>query len=427
MLKTLQTIVVLALVICSGFVRAQLQSRVVDGDFAPEKPRVDFEATNQKDKDPPQVYFDSTTKIWHAAWTQFDSYRSKNKQHVSVIYYARSIEGRTWTTPKQLNTLTGDCLDGDSTLKGPVPCIGPGGELYVAWASPKGLAFQRSLDTGRTWLKEEKFVTPLKGGWSYKVDAIKTNGLPSLACDRSSGPYKGRVYLCWSDEKNGAKDKDVFIVYSDDKGETWTDPIIVTYRPNHKEQFNPSLEIDQRTGYLYILYFDRQNYLEGNLSDLYIALSKDGGTKFDNYKINAQPFAFNANYRTLYNDSCIKVRWIQPEPKGRFVLHEANVNDSLLYNAYLSTILEEMEVERSFKYADTLRIKFKMKQNTQLSAAINKPLEPAFEKTLVKNKRVFEGDNSLLVDLKGMGLKKGNYTLTFYYHGKNTYVWIVDE
>ncbi len=411
----------------AGRIQAQLKAVIVDGDFVPEKLNVNFESNNQKSKDPPHVYFDTASKVWHATWTQFDNYKSKAKTNFSVIYYSRSIEGRTWTTPKQLNVFNGDCLDGDSTVKGPAPCLGPKGELYVVWASPKGLAFQRSLDTGRTWLKEEKIISPLKGGWSYKVDGIKTDGLPNLACDLTGGKNNGRLYVSWSDEKNGVKDKDVFIVYSDDQGETWTDPIIVTYRPNHKEQFKPVLKIDPKTGYIYLLYFDRQNYYEGNETDLYLALSKDGGTKFDSYKINEHAFAFNSNYMTLINDSCMKVQWLQPGPQGRFLLHEAPVNDSLLYNAYLSTILEDMDVERSFKYADSIRVKFKMKQNTVLTAVVTKPLEPAFEKLVFKNKRVFEGDNSVLVDMKSLGLKKGNYTLTFYYHGRNTYVWIVDE
>ncbi|MBL7931995.1 MAG: exo-alpha-sialidase [Bacteroidia bacterium] len=418
------------LIVCgffSNLLNAQLKAVLIEGDFAPEKVKIDFETTNTKYKDPPHVYFDSLRKIWHATWTQFDKYKSKSKLDHSIIYYSSSVEGKTWNAPKQLNSFFGDCMDGDSTLKGPMPCLGPGGELYVVWASEKGLAFQKSLDTGKTWLKEEKIITALKGGWSYKVDGIKTNGLPNISCDLTEGQFKGRIYVCWSDERNGAKDKDVFIIYSDDRGETWSDPIIVSYRPNHKEQFNPLLRIDQKNGYLYILYFDKQNYFEGKETDLYIALSKNGGQKFENYKINAQSFPFNTNYTALINDSCIKAQWVQPENKGRFVLHEAVLSDSLLYNAYLSTILDEMEVERSFKFADTIRIKYKIKQNTPLTVVITKPLEPTFEKVIFKNKRVFEGNNELVIDPKSLGLKKGNYTVNFYYSLKNSFVWIVDE
>lgn len=426
MLKNL-ILTLLILTVFSIRVNAQLKAVLIEGDFAPKKVQIDFEATNTKYKDPPHVYFDSLRKIWHATWTQFDKYKSRSRFDHSVIYYSNSIEGKTWNPPKQLNSFAGDCLDGDSTVKGPVPCLGLNGELFVVWASEKGLAFQKSLDTGRTWLKEEKIITPLKGGWSCKVDGIKTNGLPSISCDLSGSEFKGRIYVCWSDEKNGPKDKDVFMIYSDNKGETWSDAIIVSYRPNHKEQFAPLLRIDQKTGYLYILYFDKQNYFEGKETDLYIALSKNGGQKFENYKINAESFPFNTNYTALISDSCIKAQWLQPEGKGRFVLHEAKVNDSLLYNAYLSGILDEMEVERSFKFSDIIRIKYKIKQNTPLTVVITKPLEPAFEKVVFKNKRVFEGNNELIIDTKSLGLKKGNYTVNFYYALRNSYVWIVDE
>src|SRR5690606_27618970 len=133
-----------------------------------------------------------------------------------------------------------------------------------------------------------------------------------------------------------------------------------------------------------------------------------GAQRFGNYKINSRSFPFNTNYTALINDSCIKAQWVQPENKGRFVLHEALVNDSLLHNAYLSGILDEMEAERSFKFADTIRVKYKIKQNTPLTVTITKPLEPAFEKVVFKNKRVFEGNNELLINTKALGLKKGN-------------------
>lgn len=149
----------------------------------------------------PATYFDKERRVWHATWTQFDRYKSKSKTDISVIYYSKSEEGKPWGSPKQLNTFSGDCFDGDSTVKGPTPCVGPSGIVYVAWASPKGLAFQRSLDTGRTWLKEEKLINPIKGGWACTVDGIKTSGLPHMACDLSNSEFRGRVYICWSDEK----------------------------------------------------------------------------------------------------------------------------------------------------------------------------------------------------------------------------------
>jgi hypothetical protein len=406
---------------------AQFRPVLIEGDYAPVAVKLTIEEQNKKHKDAPHVYFDKERNLWHTAWTQFDVYKSKLKRDLSVIYYSRSDEGKSWGTPKQLNTVSGDCLDGDSTVKGPMPCVGTLGEVYVAWAAPQGLAFQRSLDSGKTWLKEEKIIAPIKKGWASKVDGLKTNGLPFIACDLSKGEFRGRIYVCWSDEKNGEKNKDVFLVYSDDKGEHWTEPVLVSYRPNHKEQFKPCMKVDTILGYLYLLYFDKQNFSEGKETDLYLALSKNGGLKFDYYKVNERSFLFNSNFMELLDDNGMKARWVQVDGSKRFGLYEVLVNDSTISSYNLGEYNNEMQIERSFKFTDKIKLDFKIKTNTFLSVVITKPLEPGFEKVVVKNKRVFAGKNNLMVDTKALGLKKGNYVITFYYANRNTYVWIMEE
>lgn len=413
--------------LCSGLSKAQFHATVLEGDFVPLNMKMNVDQQNKKDKDPPHSCFDSVRSLWHATWTQFDNYKSKSKTDLSVIYYSRSAEGKTWSSPRQINFVPGNCLDGDSTLKGPMPWIGPTGEVYVVWAASQGLAFQRSLDSGRTWLKEEKIIGPLKNGWSYMVDGIKTNGLPSAGCDLGNGEFKGRLYVCWSDEKNGTNNKDVFLIYSDDKGEHWTEPILVSYRPNHKDQYKPVMKVDPLTGYVYILYFDKQNYHEKKETDLFLALSKNGGLKFDNYKVNAQPFLFNANYTDLVIDSAVKVRWLQPDRKSRFSLFEAVINDTAITANIVRDYNAEVEIERSWKFAEQIKLIFKSKQVGMLTAVITKPLEPGFEKLVIKDKKMLEGTNELLVDTKKLGLKKGNYVLTLYYRNRNSYVWITEE
>ena len=406
---------------------AQFRPVLTEGDYAPVAVKLNVEEKNKKHKDVPRIYFDKDRNLWHATWTQFDAYKSKQKKDLSVIYYSRSEEGKSWGTPKQLNTVSGDCLDGDSTVKGPMPCVGTIGEVYVIWAAPQGLAFQRSLDSGKTWSKEEKIIAPIKKGWASKVDGLKTNGLPFIACDLSRGEFRGRIYVCWSDEKNSEKNKDVFLIYSDDKGEHWTEPILVSYRPNHKEQFKPYLKVDTVSGYVYVLYFDKQNFAEGKETDIYLALSKNGGLKFDYYKMNEKSFLFNSNYMELADDNGMRAKWVQVDGSKRFGLYEVLINDSTLSSYNVWEYNNEMKIERSFKFTDKIKLDFDINTNTFLSATITKPLEPGFEKFVIKNKRVFAGKNNLLIDTKALALKKGNYVLTLYYGNQNTYVWIMEE
>ena len=419
---------ILLLMFClPGLQKAQFRSVLIEGDYAPIETKLTAEELNIKHRDAPHLYFDSGRGFWHATWTQFDAYKSKKKKDVSVIYYSRSDEGKTWTTPRQLNTIFGDCLDGDSTVKGPMPCLGPSGEIYVTWASPKGLAFQCSSDSGKTWMKEEKIINPIKNGWACKVDGIKTNGLPFISCDLSKGEFRGRIYICWSDEKNGVRNKDVFLVYSDDKGENWTEPILVTYRPNHKEQFKPCMKVDTLTGFVYIAYFDKQNYFSGKDTDISLALSKNGGLKFDYFKVNELPFSYNSNFLGLTDNNGIRPRWVQVDGSRRFGLYEVAVNDTTIGEYYLKESAEDIELERSFKFADKISLDYKLKHNAIVTAVITKPLEPGYEKVVVKDLRAYEGKNTLLIDTKANNLKKGNYVLTLYYNNRNAFVWITEE
>ena len=63
--------------------------------------------------------------------------------------------GETWSAPLRLSQVAGDCIDDDNTVEGAVPAVGPNGEIYVSWAGPVGIVFDKSTDGGKTWVKED--------------------------------------------------------------------------------------------------------------------------------------------------------------------------------------------------------------------------------------------------------------------------------
>ena len=234
---------------------------------------------------------DRTNNHIYVTWTEFDNYGSSNPQDSSHIRFSKSLDGgQTWSPAKRINRVSGDCIDSDNTVEGAVPAVGPGGEIYVSWAGPLGLVFNKSLNQGETWMESESVVSDIPGGWDYAVPGIyRANGLPVTCCDLSNGPYRGTIYINWSDQRNGVTDTDVWFIKSTDGGLTWSDRKRVNDDPPGRHQFFTWMTVDQSNGYIYFVFYDRRNFTN-NLTDVYMAVSLDGGETFNNYKISESPF-----------------------------------------------------------------------------------------------------------------------------------------
>jgi hypothetical protein len=249
-----------------------------------------------KAQDKEWAVVDRTNNNMYVTWTQFDNYGSSSPSDVSSILFSKSSdEGETWSPALKINEVDGDCIDSDNTTEGAVPAVGPNGEIYVAWAGPEGLVFDRSLDQGDTWLDEDIFISDFPGGWDYNIPGInRCNGLPITVCDLSGGSYQGTIYVNWSDQGNGTNDTDVWIAKSADGGNTWSAPIRVNDDGPGKHQFFTWMSIDQVTGYLWFVWYDRRDYDDKN-TDVYMAVSTDGGETFINFKVSEEPFVPSTN------------------------------------------------------------------------------------------------------------------------------------
>ncbi len=229
----------------------------------------------------------------YISWTQFDKYNSKKPEDHSNIMFSFSTDaGASWSAAKQINEVPGDCRDSSNTVEGAVPCTGPDGEIYDSWSGPAGIVFNRSIDGGITWMKKDIFVCEQVGGWCYDIEAIyRCNGMAVTGCDVSNGPYKGTIYVNFSDIRNGVSDVDIFLCKSTDGGNTWSKPKRVNDDSfgNNRVQFMSWMYVDPITGSVNILFYDRRNY-DDTQTDVYLARSTDGGESFANIKISESPF-----------------------------------------------------------------------------------------------------------------------------------------
>jgi hypothetical protein len=308
----------------------------------------------------------------YATWTHFDEYGSEAPSDVSKIKFSKSIDGgESWSEAVVINEVDGNCIDSSETVEGAVPAVGPNGEIYVSWAGPEGLVFDKSYDEGETWLDEDIFVNEFPGGWDIDIPGInRSNGLPVTVCDTSGGPHNGTIYINWVDQRNGSDDTDVWIAKSTDQGETWTEAIRVNDDEPGKHQFLTWVDIDQTNGYLYFIFYDRRNY-DDNKTDVYMAVSKDGGETFDNFKINEEHFTpsdayFFGDYNNIsaYND-VIRPIWTSLNTEGYLKILTAIINPDAIG---VDQIQKEPEISleeaypNPFKVETTVKLKLKTDQ-----------------------------------------------------------------
>jgi len=245
-----------------------------------------------KDQDKPWLCADPTTGNIACTWTEFDKYSSKDleKDHSRILFSQSTDAGKTWSDALAINQFDGNCIDSDDTPEGAVPAYGPNGEIYVAWSYDEKIWFDRSTDGGKTWLEKDIVAAEQPGGWDIEIASLgRANVMPILVCDRSPGPNRGALYLCWGDQRNGVEDNDIFFAKSLDGGLSWSKPLRVNDDKKGHQQFFPWMAVDQVTGYLYTVFYDRRNYSDGQ-TEVYVAVSRDAGKSFKNLKVSTEPF-----------------------------------------------------------------------------------------------------------------------------------------
>ena len=346
----------------------------------------------------------------YVTWTQFDKYGSKSSAHKSSILFSCSNDqGKNWSKPIKINQMDGDCIDSDNTTEGAVPAVGPEGEIYVSWAGPDGLVFDRSLDGGKTWLDKDIKIDPFVGGWDIDIPGIhRSNGMPVTVCDLSQGPNRGTIYVNWADQRNGTDDTDIWMVQSKDKGNTWSEPVKVNNDEGKAHQFLTWMDVDDSNGDIYCVFYDRRA-LKGEWTNVYLARSTDGGLTFQNHQINDEPFLPEAAiFFGDYNNISVKNGMIRPIwtrlHEGSLSIKTALIDPISLDNETVYTNTETT-TEKSEK---KLFVSFKLKQKESLSLKIldakNKCL-----KTVFKSKKFESGKYILEFTKEDLGLRQGTF------------------
>jgi hypothetical protein len=270
-----------------------------DGGLTWKKPAVVYGGLGC-DPDPTQIFND---KEWittdnepsspfygrtYLTWTRFLAHNEVTVS--SAIWESHSDDGgKTWSPaheisganaalcPFQSDGPAGVCDEDQAS----VPTVGPDGTVYVGFMNGQNshlwepgevgenqYLVTRSTDGGATW-STPRFAAGLEdGSRDYPINADGRQTLSGYqvrvwgAGNIVASPLNGKLYLVFSDNRNGVHDSDqpvtntdVFVVSSSNGGQTWTNPSRVD--TGRGDQWFPWVDVNPVTGKIGVLYHDR--------------------------------------------------------------------------------------------------------------------------------------------------------------------------
>ena len=294
---------------------------------------------------------------------------------------------------------------------------------YCSFLQENSICFKRSENGGKDWIDSTSvFSTP--SGTSTMVNGARVFTRPSVACDLSNGSYQGRIYIAWSDLKNGKTNLDVFLVYSDDQGKSWTEPILLSYYPNHRHQFDPEVEVDIKSGAVYVVYLDQKNFLRETHCDINLAVSSNGGLKFEHQMLNPGALKYRSTIRPTFaqDPEGLLVCWKEKGAKRKYLI--GNKNPELVP---VRGICQIELLAKSLEFSGNNELRFRCNKACTISAELSKPLDASFHEIWFLEKYYEAGEHSLDIRPYLKELHRDNYILTLHDATGTTYSWITAE
>lgn len=208
----------------------------------------------------------------------------------SELMLVRSTDdGKTWSQPIEIDNHPGLPRDDNGALEGFAGVVGPDSAFYAVWGDGNHIVFTTSRDGGRTFTRTRNIIdtAPIM----FTIEALsRTNGFPQIAIDPRGGAKGGRLYVTWSDYRNG--DVDVFCSTSADHGKSWSPAVRVNSDALHNgaDQFFQWLAVDPSDGSADVVFYDRRGDPQNRNETVTLARSTDAGKTFQNYAWTTQGF-----------------------------------------------------------------------------------------------------------------------------------------
>jgi BNR repeat-like domain len=219
----------------------------------------------------------------------------------SQILFVRSTDhGKTWSKPVEIDNVRGLPRDDNGAIEGFAGAVGPDSTLYAVWTDGNHVVFTTSRDGGATFSHTRNIIDTAPTMFTLQA-VSRANGFAQIAIDPRGGAKGGRLYLTWSDYRNG--DVDVFCSTSTNHGETWSPAVRVNDDSPHNgaDQFFQWMAVDPADGAAYVVFYDRRGDPKNRQQIVALARSTDGGRTFQNYAWMDQPFDAQGVFMGDYN------------------------------------------------------------------------------------------------------------------------------
>ncbi len=193
--------------------------------------------------------------------------------------------GVNWSSPL---TITGS--QGAYVSVGPNGNV-PGGSVYFACLNGNTILVNRSTDGGQTFLPQMTAANPSPPGVfcanrNTVKACIRTDAFPRMAVDNGYTSTRGYVYVAYAHNPAGPDLCDINLVRSTDYGLSWSSPVRVNDDATSTDQWMPSVSVDLN-GKVYVCWYDsRVDPANNLLTQLYGAVSTNGGQSFVNGPIS---------------------------------------------------------------------------------------------------------------------------------------------
>jgi hypothetical protein len=231
-------------------------------------------------EDKPYIVADQSKGPFHGnlyiGWTRWTLTDSE------MMFVRSTDDGKTWSKPIEIDNAPGLPRDDNGALEGFDGAVGPDSTLYAVWADGNYIYLTTSSDGGRTFSHERNIIKTAPIAFSVQAIA-RANGFPQISIDPRGGGQGGRLYITWSDYRNG--DIDVFCSTSADHGKTWSPAVRVNSDSLHNgdDQFFQWSAVDPADGSAYVVFYDRRGDPQNRKQIVVLARSTDGGRTFQNY------------------------------------------------------------------------------------------------------------------------------------------------